>query len=85
MTQVKFVIDNQTARDLELYPRDKNMSSVFSVFNKTHWAGGERKLEDLFDTPLTDITALRRRGETLKYLGRMSGFYGFQPGRTEIY
>lgn len=77
MAQAEFVIDKQTARDLGLFSVDRNAFSVFSIFNKTRWAGSELKLENLFETPLTDIVALRRRVETLKYLGQMSGFMDF--------
>lgn len=84
----KFVVDKQTLYDLGLLDNEKGTPSVFSVFNKAQWPGSGRKLECIFETPLTDIRVLRERVETLKYLGQFPEFLCFsreQLNFIEIY
>lgn len=63
---MSFIIDKQTLDDLNIFSRGR-AKSVYSMFNKTHTTGGARTLEEMFRHPLSDITTIERRTNTIGY------------------
>lgn len=63
---MSFITDKQTTDDLNLLGKFK-AHSLFSLFNKTVTAGGERLLEAMFKTPLTEADAINRRSAMFRY------------------
>lgn len=61
-----FTVDKQTLEDLNLLGKYKS-DSIFNVFNNTRTRGGERLLEQMFQTPFTDAAAINKRGEIFRY------------------
>lgn len=61
-----FIADRQTLDDLNLLGRFKP-HSVFSLFNKVKTSGGNRLLEEMFNTPMTDPDKINERSETFRY------------------
>ena len=64
---MRFSIDNQTINDLELFSRNRNDISVFSLFNYTNTNGGKKQLEILFSNPITDNDLIQQRIQVLRY------------------
>ncbi|MHA4810231.1 MutS-related protein [Flavitalea flava] len=65
---MSFMADKQTLDDLNLLGRYKN-NSVYSLFNKVQTAGGEKLLEEMFRSPLTDAEAINHRSSILRWFG----------------
>lgn len=65
-------IDQTTLQDLAIFPSGTG-DSVFDKLNFTETPGGAAQLARLLRNPLTDLSAIRARQESLKYLlGRSS-------------
>jgi DNA mismatch repair ATPase MutS len=64
---MKFDIDKQTINDLELFNKVKGDNSVFSLFNFTQSIGGKKRLEYIFNEPLSDIDIIRQRLHNIQY------------------
>jgi DNA mismatch repair protein MutS len=60
-----FIADKQTLEDLNLTGKFRS-GSIFSLFNKTRTAGGERLLEQYFRAPMTDVAAINARSAKFK-------------------
>ena len=71
---MKFVIDDQTIHDLELFLEKGRKQSIFSLFNYTSTQGGELYLTELLENPLTDRYILEDRISVLKYLMKYPDF-----------
>lgn len=72
---MRFDIDKQTTTDLELFEKVKGDKSVFSLFNFTKSIGGKKRLESIFNNPLSDIESIKKRIEIVKYFQELtSGF-----------
>jgi DNA mismatch repair protein MutS len=63
---MSFLTDKQTLDDLNITGKFKPQS-MFSIFNDTQTAGGEKLLERMFDQPLTDPAAINSRSDAFKY------------------
>jgi len=63
---MSFIADKQTLEDLNLLGKYKQ-HSVFTLFNKTSTAGGEKLLGEMFQNPLTDPETINKRSEIFKY------------------
>ena len=64
---MKFVLDKQTVRDLELFEEEKSSKSVFRYYNFTKTLGGRNFLYDLMLNPLTDINEIKQRQEIIQF------------------
>lgn len=64
---MKFEVDSQTAKDLELFEKRKDEQSIFSLFNHTLTNGGYNKLKETFASPLSDIKLLENRVQAIMY------------------
>ncbi|MGN6416994.1 MAG: MutS-related protein [Pseudobacter sp.] len=63
---MSFQTDKQTLDDLNITGKFKPQS-MFSIFNGTQTAGGEKLLERMFDQPLTDPAAINSRTDMFRY------------------
>lgn len=63
---MSFIADQQTLDDLNILGKYKP-DSLFSLFNEVNTKGGERLLEQMFLTPLTDEDEINRRSGTFAY------------------
>lgn len=63
---MSFITDKQTTDDLNILGKFK-AHSIFSIFNKTVTTGGERLLEEMFKTPLTEAEAINQRSAIFSY------------------
>jgi DNA mismatch repair ATPase MutS len=64
---MKFEIDQQTYRDLEIFGDDKSSHSIFNLFKSTKTTGGRTFLFDLMDNPLTDISQIQQRRDIIRF------------------
>lgn len=62
-----FQFDTQTIQDLEIYQKDINGKSIFSVYARTVTTGGREMMNKLFRTPVTDIEFLQSRKEEIDF------------------
>lgn len=63
-----FQIDNQTKRDLDLFPDMRNDVSVFGYFDVTNTKGGRAALHQLFSSPSNDVTLLTNRKDAIRFI-----------------
>lgn len=73
---MSFQTDKQTLDDLNITGKFKPQS-MFSIFNGTQTAGGERLLEQMFEEPLTDPAAINSRTEQFRYFHQRSFAFPF--------
>lgn len=65
---MKFEIDKQTLKDLNVFGTSPSDKSLFSLFDATFCAGGKKKLTAFFSNPSDDIVFLTERKETIAFL-----------------
>ncbi|EDM35529.1 putative mismatch repair-like protein [Pedobacter sp. BAL39] len=63
---MSFIADKQTLDDLNLLGKYRP-DSIFSLFNKLHTTGGERKLQEMFQHPMVDVEAINTRSNMFRY------------------
>lgn len=64
---MKFEVDSQTLKDLEIFGTTKDQKSIFDLFNFTHYLGGKRKLHQYLLSPSTDIDEIRKRIDIIRF------------------
>ncbi|MDR1502378.1 MAG: hypothetical protein LBT43_07995 [Prevotella sp.] len=64
---MKFEVDSQTLKDLEIFDTVKDGTSVFSLFNHTQCYGGRRILYNFLSNPLTDLGKITERTDTIEF------------------
>lgn len=69
-----FEFDTQTIQDLEIFQKDINGRSIFSVYNRTVTTGGKEMMNKLFRTPVSDPEFLQCRKEEI-YFFYLNGHY----------
>lgn len=69
MRQSQFIIDKQTATDLNLFGKYRK-GSVVSLFMQTATRNAERKLEEMFQQPLTEAEAINKREAQFDFFKR---------------
>ena len=63
-----FIVDKQTFADLEILEAKGVKEPIFNLFNnKATSLGGKEVLLDMFYYPLSDINAIRKRQELIRY------------------
>lgn len=72
---MNFDVDKQTLDDLSIFQNTYNRNSIFNLFNHTKTIGGKEKLEEIFNRPLTNPTAIKDRIDVINY---------FQNNNTQI-
>lgn len=65
---MKFELDKQTVKDLEIFGYGSSCNSIFSFYDKTKTLGGKDYLTQLMETPLTDLKELQKRSELIQYI-----------------
>lgn len=65
--EVKFDIDEQTLKDLEIYPESRFSPSIYSFFNKAKTLGGREGLRYIMRRPLNSYSKLTERRNTIKF------------------
>jgi DNA mismatch repair protein MutS len=63
---MSLIIDQQTLDDLNIFGKRDN-DSVYAIFNRTHTRGGAEILEQMFRYPLSEITLIHNRLESIRY------------------
>jgi DNA mismatch repair protein MutS len=63
---MNFTVDKQTLDDLNLLGKYRP-GSIFSLFNQVKTSGGEKLLDSMFRTPLTDADEINNRSLIFKY------------------
>ncbi|RZA00167.1 MAG: DNA mismatch repair protein [Sphingobacteriaceae bacterium] len=84
---MSFIADKQTLEDMNLLGK-YNQHSIFNLFNKVKTAGGEKLLQQMFQTPLTDPDLINKRSETFEYFQKKQAAFPFsneQFGAMENY
>ncbi|MDF1546193.1 MAG: hypothetical protein P1P88_00130 [Bacteroidales bacterium] len=64
---MSFEIDNQTLRDLNIFPNKKKEQSIFDLFKQTKTVGGQNTLIRLMKNPLNNFEQLSERVEAIRY------------------
>jgi len=65
---MKFEVDSQTLKDLEIFDTVKNRQSIFDIFNQTKTLGGKTKLQDYLSLPLCDYNEINERKEAIAFI-----------------
>jgi DNA mismatch repair protein MutS len=84
---MSFTADKQTLEDLNVPGKYKPLS-IFSLFNKVITAGGERLLQTMFQTPMTEPNDINKRSEIFQYFQSKQTTFPFsneQFGQVENY
>ncbi|RVU00701.1 DNA mismatch repair protein [Mucilaginibacter limnophilus] len=63
---MSFIADKQTLEDMNMLGK-YNHHSIFNLFNKVKTTGGEKLLQQMFQTPLTDAELINKRSRTFAY------------------
>jgi len=64
---MRFEVDKQTKRDLEIFDTIKGGKSVVSLFDHTQCVGGKRMLYSFLSSPLTDPEKIIERKEAVAF------------------
>lgn len=64
---MKFEVDNQTLRDLEIFDSVRNKKSVFSLFNFTRSLGGKSRLYEFLSNPLRNLQEINERKNAIAF------------------
>jgi len=64
---MKFEVDKQTKKDLEIFDTIKDGKSVVSLFDRTQCIGGKRKLYGYLSSLLTDHEEIKARNESIVF------------------
>ncbi|POY37937.1 DNA mismatch repair protein [Solitalea longa] len=79
---MSFLTDKQSLEDLNLLGKYKS-NSIYSLFNKTKTSGGEKLLEALFQTPLSDADQINDRSSVFNYFHQQHLVFPFQRENVE--
>ena len=80
---MSFIADKQTTDDLNLLGKYKP-GSVYSLFNTVKTRGGERLLDEMFRSPLSDHQAINRRSDIFRYLSAKPVAFPFTGGQVSL-
>lgn len=64
---MKFEMDFQTYKDLNILTETNNSGSIFNIFKHTRTLGGREKLREMMTSPSSDITFVSDRKDAIKY------------------
>lgn len=65
---MKFEVDNQTLRDLDIFERIKEEKSIHGLFDNTQSLGGWKKIYHYLSTPSTDLEEITNRKDAISFL-----------------
>ena len=67
MSKLKFEIDNQTLKDLEIFDTSKKGKSLSTLFDLTLCRGGRSKLHSFLSSPTIHLEEINERKETIQF------------------
>jgi len=67
MENMKFEVDSQTKKDLEIFNTVSNGTSVFDLFDHTKCFGGKKKIHGFLASPSTDLDEITERKEAIAF------------------
>ena len=65
---MRFDTDRQTLLDLNIFPKERGIKSVFEYYNQTQTKGGKDLLLSIMSLPLNDLTEINNRICSIKFL-----------------
>jgi len=65
---MKFGIDTQTKKDLNIFPNSRGEPSIVSFFDKTTTKGGRYLLESIMGAPSNDLKLINYRSAAIQYI-----------------
>ena len=81
---MKFELDKQTIKDLEILGDRKGNYSIFNFYNKTKTEGGKDCLLALMENPLTDLQQLQKRSNLIKYISSIDFDLKINSGQLDF-
>lgn len=81
---MKFELDTQTIKDLEIFGDGKSSNCIFKFYNKTKTNGGRNHLLTLMENPITDIHELRQRSQLIEYLSSIQFEFKVNFGQMDF-
>src|SRR5690554_1385518 len=81
---MKFELDKQTIKDLEIFGDRKGNYSIFNFYNKTKTEGGKDCLLALMENPLTDLQQLQKRSNLIKYISSIDFDLKINSGQLDF-
>jgi DNA mismatch repair ATPase MutS len=64
---MRFGLDDNTLKDLDIFSVKKSSVSLYSIFSRTRTLGGRNKLIDMMEKPSADIEFLIERRDSIKW------------------
>ncbi|WEK17427.1 MAG: hypothetical protein P0Y49_11540 [Candidatus Pedobacter colombiensis] len=64
---MKFNMDNQTYKDLNIFSSSSDLDPLFNIFKLTNTIGGREKIHEMMSNPVADLSTLNSRKEAIKY------------------
>lgn len=64
---MKFEVDKQTLKDLEIFGLNKVDKTVFNLFNHTQCIGGRNRLYEILRNPLSDFNEINERKDAIAF------------------
>ncbi|GAB6008596.1 MutS-related protein [Dysgonomonas reticulitermitis] len=64
---MKFEVDKQTLKDLEIFGLNKADKTVFNLFNHTQCIGGRNRLYEILRNPLSDYEKIEERKDAIAF------------------
>lgn len=64
---MKFEIDDQTKKDLDIFASHADTMSIFGLLNQTTCKGGESKLYQFLSSPMNDLEAIVERRDAISF------------------
>lgn len=79
-----FGTDKQTKQDLNLFSKIKGDLSVFDYYNRTKTKGGCLQLESLMENPSSDLSVIKQRVETIRFISDHRVKYEFDKDALDF-
>ena len=64
---MKFEVDKQTLKDLEIFGLNRVEKTVFNLFNHTQYVGGRNRLYEILRNPLSDYEKIKERKDAIAF------------------
>ncbi len=75
--------DDQTIEDLRIFGK-RESSGVYDLYNHTRTRGGQRVLENIFRTPLSDTATINLRGAIIENFSRSAMNFPFDASLLDM-
>ncbi|UKJ06759.1 MutS-related protein [Solitalea lacus] len=80
---MSFIVDKQSLEDLNLIRKD-NPNSMLSLYNQVKTLGGEKLLETIFNTPLSDPGKINKRSAIFQYFQQQNLKFPFSKEMVDM-